>query len=76
MGHFGRATRAYDWIFAKLRSYAAIPLRLIVGYGFMEHGYAKIVTGDGGLQGGRNPKAQLAVVQRDRLSGNVIHHLK
>jgi putative oxidoreductase len=25
--------------------WAAIPLRLIVGYGFMEHGYAKIVHG-------------------------------
>jgi len=24
---------------------AAVPLRLIVGYGFMEHGYAKLVNG-------------------------------
>jgi putative oxidoreductase len=29
----------------KLESWAALPLRLIVGYGFMEHGYAKIVKG-------------------------------
>jgi len=27
------------------RSWYAIPLRLIVGYGFMEHGYAKIARG-------------------------------
>jgi putative oxidoreductase len=27
------------------RRWAAIPLRLIVGYGFLAHGYAKIVTG-------------------------------
>jgi uncharacterized membrane protein YphA (DoxX/SURF4 family) len=26
-------------------AWAAIPLRLIVGYGFMAHGYAKIVRG-------------------------------
>src|SRR5215510_10698807 len=25
--------------------WAALPLRLIVGYGFMEHGYAKLVKG-------------------------------
>src|SRR5258705_668334 len=25
--------------------WAAVPLRLIVGYGFMEHGYAKLVHG-------------------------------
>ena len=31
---------ALDW-----SSWSAIPLRLIVGYGFMEHGYAKIVRG-------------------------------
>ena len=28
-----------------LKQWAAIPLRLIVGYGFMEHGYAKFVKG-------------------------------
>src|SRR5215469_3927400 len=27
------------------RSWYAIPLRLIVGFGFMEHGYAKITRG-------------------------------
>jgi putative oxidoreductase len=27
------------------KEWAAIPLRLIVGYGFMEHGYAKFVKG-------------------------------
>ena len=29
----------------KLSYYAAVPLRLIVGYGFMAHGYAKIAHG-------------------------------
>jgi len=28
-----------------LKQWAAIPLRVIVGYGFMEHGYAKFVKG-------------------------------
>lgn len=34
-------------MFERLKSpqCAAIPLRLIVGYGFMEHGYAKLVKG-------------------------------
>ena len=30
---------------SSLERWAAIPLRLIVGYGFMAHGYAKIVRG-------------------------------
>ena len=30
-----------------LKEWTAIPLRLIVGYGFMEHGYAKLVKGPG-----------------------------
>ena len=30
---------------SKLQRWAAIPLRLIVGYGFMAHGYAKIAKG-------------------------------
>jgi putative oxidoreductase len=30
---------------SKIGPYAAIPLRLIVGYGFMAHGYAKVVHG-------------------------------
>ena len=28
-----------------LHRWAALPLRLIVGYGFMEHGYAKLIHG-------------------------------
>lgn len=28
-----------------LRQWAAVPLRLIVGYGFMAHGYAKVMNG-------------------------------
>jgi putative oxidoreductase len=31
--------------FSNLERWAAIPLRLIVGYGFMAHGYAKIIKG-------------------------------
>src|SRR5262249_11764144 len=42
---FDRAMGAHAWITSKLGRYAAIPLRLIVGYGFMAHGYAKIVHG-------------------------------
>ena len=34
---FERLTRVRNW--------AAIPLRLIVGYGFMAHGYAKVIKG-------------------------------
>jgi putative oxidoreductase len=30
---------------SKLQPWAAIPLRLIVGYGFMAHGYAKLANG-------------------------------
>ncbi len=42
---FGRVTRVYNGTLSKLQGCAAIPLRLIVGYGFMAHGYAKIVHG-------------------------------
>ncbi len=35
----------YDSILERLRPWAPIPLRLIVGYGFMAHGYAKIAKG-------------------------------
>jgi putative oxidoreductase len=45
MSNLHRATRGDGWSIAKLESWAAIPLRLIVGYGFMEHGYAKILKG-------------------------------
>ena len=40
-----RAMSADARITSKLGRYAAVPLRLIVGYGFMTHGYAKIVHG-------------------------------
>ena len=40
-----RALNTHTWIKAKLGQYAPIPLRLIVGYGFLAHGYAKIVHG-------------------------------
>lgn len=33
------------WIVATFARWAPIPLRLIVGYGFMAHGYAKIARG-------------------------------
>ena len=42
---FDRTTRAYGWACSKLGSWAEIPSRLIVGYGFLEHGYAKILKG-------------------------------
>ncbi len=32
-------------ILSRLRRWSALPLRLIVGYGFIAHGYAKIVNG-------------------------------
>jgi len=44
-GDLGRVAHVWSWTTAKLGSWAAIPLRLIVGYGFMEHGYAKMVKG-------------------------------
>ena len=30
---------------SRLRRWAALPLRLIVGYGFIAHGYAKVING-------------------------------
>jgi putative oxidoreductase len=42
---FDWAMSAHTWIVARLGKYAPIPLRLIVGYGFLAHGYAKIVHG-------------------------------
>jgi putative oxidoreductase len=30
---------------SRLREWAALPLRLIVGYGFIAHGYAKVING-------------------------------
>jgi putative oxidoreductase len=35
----------YRSALSKVKRWAPIPLRLIVGYGFMAHGYAKIVKG-------------------------------
>ena len=35
----------YRWQLSASAHWAAIPLRLIVGYGFMEHGYAKLAHG-------------------------------
>lgn len=40
-----RVMSRYRWILSKLGRWAAIPIRLIVGYGFMAHGYAKIAHG-------------------------------
>ena len=39
------AMSLFTWTLSKLGRCAAVPLRLIVGYGFMAHGYAKIVHG-------------------------------
>jgi putative oxidoreductase len=35
----------YGWMPLALGRWAAIPLRLMVGYGFIEHGYAKLLHG-------------------------------
>lgn len=40
-----RLMRVYRAMLSKTECWTPIPLRLIVGYGFMEHGYAKIVKG-------------------------------
>jgi putative oxidoreductase len=40
-----RSTSLHALISSKFERYAALPVRLIVGYGFMAHGYAKIVHG-------------------------------
>lgn len=37
--------RSYRLMLSRTQRWAALPLRLIVGYGFMEHGYAKIANG-------------------------------
>jgi putative oxidoreductase len=42
---FNYPTHLYRSTLSKYKHWAAIPLRLIVGYGFMAHGYAKIVNG-------------------------------
>ena len=40
-----RATLLYGSIRSRVGHWAPVPLRLIVGYGFMAHGYAKIANG-------------------------------
>ena len=42
---FPRAPRSRVWTELGSRNWAAIPLRLIVGYGFMAHGFAKLARG-------------------------------
>jgi putative oxidoreductase len=42
---FDRATLVYRWTLLRLERWSPIPLRLIVGYGFMAHGYAKLARG-------------------------------
>src|SRR5215469_15250136 len=42
---FDHVMNMHAWITSKFGHYAALPLRLFVGYGFMAHGYAKIVHG-------------------------------
>jgi putative oxidoreductase len=42
---FYQTTRLYRSMQPKLERWAVLPLRLIVGYGFMAHGYAKIAKG-------------------------------
>lgn len=40
-----RMMSVHTWILSKIGHWAAVPLRLIVGYGFMVHGYAKLAHG-------------------------------
>jgi putative oxidoreductase len=40
-----RGTRAFEAVRSRLARWAPLPLRLIVGYGFMAHGYAKLENG-------------------------------
>jgi putative oxidoreductase len=40
-----RQQQGHSWLATNFQSWAAIPLRLIVGLGFMAHGYAKIAHG-------------------------------
>jgi hypothetical protein len=51
--------------------WAPIPLRLIVGYGFMEHGFAKLARGLDAFLGGSGPLAidgLLVKAQKSRTS--------
>lgn len=42
---FSDTARVYEHLRSKFQRWAPIPLRLIVGYGFMQHGYAKLARG-------------------------------
>jgi putative oxidoreductase len=42
---FNHPTHLYRSMISKYKHWAAVPLRLIVGYGFIAHGYAKIMNG-------------------------------
>jgi putative oxidoreductase len=41
----GKVLSAGSWVRSAFARWAAIPLRLMVGYGFMEHGFAKLSKG-------------------------------
>ncbi len=41
----------YEEIFSNSEHCVAIPLRLIVGHGFVEHGYAKLIDGHADFAG-------------------------
>jgi len=41
----GRSANASRLSFADFQQWAALPIRVIVGYGFMAHGYAKLARG-------------------------------
>ena len=40
-----REQHPFEWRESKLGRWAPIPIRMIVGYGFIAHGYSKLVTG-------------------------------
>lgn len=42
---FGRTNQIRSWRASKLQPWAPIPIRLIVGYGFIAHGYDKLIMG-------------------------------
>jgi len=49
--HFDLSTRPPRTFPSKIERWAAIPLRVIVGYGFMAHGYAKVMKGPASFVG-------------------------
>jgi hypothetical protein len=42
---FSNATQIWKWGSSNSEHWAPVPMRLIVGYGFMAHGYAKLIRG-------------------------------